>query len=566
MLEAQSAVNGAGEQLYNTQWQVQPNDSRGDAHTSTFDPNWIPVQPTPTEALQPISHPQGLEPLLTNPKHATKRLSAPIPHSGYDIKNEEQQEVTQIENNSSLKRKRGGIVDSEKLHRRKRQDTTKKKTRFRVSSQTRKGNSLKRKRGITSDSEILLESKKPHKTRRKSKPTHVSRRPDEGPIYASYGKYNEEEEPEPVWLEWLRKSEKWTVKHHPGTNFSNSKWKPKRYTNYQGVRIQAGDRTTVELRSGSFLRVHSIYRNSKTQQLKLVGDEFILAKEFGLALEGDANEVVKFQRFCKLLPTGEPIEMVRDTNLNEVVGVRSLILTNDLGKTLSKEAMKPLICKWRISKTVTPGKNKWRVSDREIIRLSQKEADTGHAVDDERMKHDFRGDDLPGEELTLFDVCCCGGGATSGAVQAGIKVVRSLDIDPKAKETYTMNFPDVDFRLESLEDYIEQSEHSRVRIVHMSPPCTCWSSLNNPATKEGKDKKKEAEKPSFRIEDVLLKERPEVFTMENTATLPTHHPVKFWKILKQFTKIGYSLRFATVKLADYGLPQKRDRLIVIATW
>ena len=42
--------------------------------------------------------------------------------------------------------------------------------------------------------------------------------------------------------------------------------------------------------------------------------------------------------------------------------------------------------------------------------------------------------------------------------------------------------------------------------------------------------------------------------------------VYFGKVLRDFLEQGYSVRWGLLEAADYGVPQKRKRLFIIASW
>jgi DNA (cytosine-5)-methyltransferase 1 len=52
--------------------------------------------------------------------------------------------------------------------------------------------------------------------------------------------------------------------------------------------------------------------------------------------------------------------------------------------------------------------------------------------------------------------------------------------------------------------------------------------------------------------------------MEETSGLPERWADVFHRVLLDMVEIGYSLRWAVLRCDDYGVPQDRKRLVVIA--
>ena len=66
--------------------------------------------------------------------------------------------------------------------------------------------------------------------------------------------------------------------------------------------------------------------------------------------------------------------------------------------------------------------------------------------------------------------------------------------------------------------------------------------------------------------EILDKIQPKVFVFENVYGLPGANNGKPWKeILSAFSEHGYYLTTAVVDTADYGVPQHRERLIMVGT-
>jgi len=79
--------------------------------------------------------------------------------------------------------------------------------------------------------------------------------------------------------------------------------------------------------------------------------------------------------------------------------------------------------------------------------------------------------------MKLLDLCCCGGGASTGYARAGFDVV-GVDIDPQPGypfEFWQMNALDLDYEKLGLFD-----------VIHASPPCHKYSKSTAVARRRGK--------------------------------------------------------------------------------
>lgn len=68
----------------------------------------------------------------------------------------------------------------------------------------------------------------------------------------------------------------------------------------------------------------------------------------------------------------------------------------------------------------------------------------------------------------------------------------------------------------------------------------------------------------FEIERILRAKRPPLFVLENVKQLATHnHGHTFRVILQKLDELGYRVYHQVLNALDYGLPQKRERTIIV---
>ncbi len=166
--------------------------------------------------------------------------------------------------------------------------------------------------------------------------------------------------------------------------------------------------------------------------------------------------------------------------------------------------------------------------------------------------------------LDLFSGC---GGMTVGLKRAGFRVLGAVDIDPLSTKTYKANHKEVmvwetDIReLEpaELEAALELKE-KRLDLIAGCPPCQGFSTirtLNGALIVE--DPRNNLLLEFQRFIEFL---RPRVIMMENVPGLAEDKG--FAAFSKRMEKIGYSGDYYILNAAEYGVPQRRRRLIYLA--
>lgn len=164
--------------------------------------------------------------------------------------------------------------------------------------------------------------------------------------------------------------------------------------------------------------------------------------------------------------------------------------------------------------------------------------------------------------IDAVDLFCGGGGLTCGLRQAGINVKAGVEIDPLCRYAYEYNnkakfVQESVFELkgESLAPYYEEGH---VRLLAGCPPCQTFSSYNQKAKHQD---------PRYRLPNqflrVVTEVKPDLVAMENVPLL-TKKPI-FKKLIKELETLGYWVDKKIVFCPAYGLPQRRKRVIVLAS-
>jgi len=167
--------------------------------------------------------------------------------------------------------------------------------------------------------------------------------------------------------------------------------------------------------------------------------------------------------------------------------------------------------------------------------------------------------------IDLFSGC---GGLTLGLKRAGFDVVAAVEIDKKARSTYILNHPEVwlagdDIRTTFAKELMDTLglQPGELDMLAGCPPCQGFSRMR----KRNKGNSARDERNAL-IEDfgrLVLELRPKLVMMENVPGLSEYF--RFSKFKKSLEGAGYLVRVEVLDVADYGVPQRRKRLIVSAS-
>jgi DNA (cytosine-5)-methyltransferase 1 len=165
-------------------------------------------------------------------------------------------------------------------------------------------------------------------------------------------------------------------------------------------------------------------------------------------------------------------------------------------------------------------------------------------------------------KVYAVDLFCGAGGLTHGLRMAGVDVRLGVDIDPACEHPYTAN-NHAKFLLKSVEELgpRELLSHYRkngIKLLAGCAPCQTFSTYNQKATES--DRRWWLLQQFSRLVDEIL---PDLVTMENVPGLMEQNV--FDEFAANLKKNGYSVSYQVVNCADYGVPQHRNRLVLLAS-
>lgn len=169
-------------------------------------------------------------------------------------------------------------------------------------------------------------------------------------------------------------------------------------------------------------------------------------------------------------------------------------------------------------------------------------------------------------KVGVVDLFCGIGGLSYGLNKAGLQVLAGYDLDESCSFAFERNnhapFIHKDIRDVSGKEVSRILDGSDVKVLAGCAPCQPFSSY------AFKNEKKDPDKYDLLYEfGRLVKEvHPDIVTMENVVQI-----INFKKkpVLKDFQQMlkqeGYFLKLNKVFCPDYGIPQRRRRLVLLAS-
>ena len=168
---------------------------------------------------------------------------------------------------------------------------------------------------------------------------------------------------------------------------------------------------------------------------------------------------------------------------------------------------------------------------------------------------------------TAIDLFCGVGGLSLGLRQARFRVAAALDVSPLATESYRMNFPRVplirrDIRTVTGSDLLRRArlEEGEVDLLAGCPPCQGFSALRT----KGRQSAVDDDRNDLLLEFLRLAEEilPRFVLLENVPGLARDD--LFGQFTDGLEALGYGVANSVLDSADFGVPQRRRRLVLVA--
>jgi len=170
--------------------------------------------------------------------------------------------------------------------------------------------------------------------------------------------------------------------------------------------------------------------------------------------------------------------------------------------------------------------------------------------------------------LTAIDLFCGCGGLSLGLEQAGFRVIGAIDDDPLAVDSYKLNHKDTDAWVGDLSTLTTSNVKRRLGIrkgeldlLAGCPPCQGFSTLRS---LNGGRKITEAKNDLvFDFLRFVVDLRPRAVMMENVPGLAVDERMQ--SLSDELKRLGYKGTARVLDAAEFGVPQRRRRMIYLAT-
>lgn len=166
--------------------------------------------------------------------------------------------------------------------------------------------------------------------------------------------------------------------------------------------------------------------------------------------------------------------------------------------------------------------------------------------------------------IKAVDLFCGIGGLTYGLRQVGINVVAGIDLDESCAFAYSYNnsssFIKRDIKEVTGKDIKKLLKGGKIKVLVGCAPCQPFSSHQK--DKRNRSKHKDW-KLLYQFSRLVKEAKPHIVSMENVPELEKEEV--FQDFLKSLIEEGYYVTYKVVNVAEYGVPQRRRRLILLAS-
>ena len=161
------------------------------------------------------------------------------------------------------------------------------------------------------------------------------------------------------------------------------------------------------------------------------------------------------------------------------------------------------------------------------------------------------------------DLFCGAGGLTHGLTSAGVNVIAGVDVDQECRYPYETNnsahFVNRSVSSLTAENLVNLFGNAKIRILAGCAPCQPFSTYSYRYDIKRGGQWSLLNHFGRLVRTVL----PDLVVMENVPLVYRHEV--FLDFIRTLTKKGYYVHHDIVDCASYGLPQKRRRMVLLAS-
>ena len=173
--------------------------------------------------------------------------------------------------------------------------------------------------------------------------------------------------------------------------------------------------------------------------------------------------------------------------------------------------------------------------------------------------------------VQVYDFFAGCGGVSCGFGAAGMQIAFALDHDADARASFEANFPDAHFEFADICKVSVEAVRSRVEAERSNPvlfsgcaPCQPFSKQNTTRPELNQDERVPLLACFARLVEGC---RPDLVFVENVPGLQKldSDSQPFGDFLSRLEAAGYKVDYRPIKLAKYGIPQSRRRLVLLGS-
>ncbi|MCK4794184.1 MAG: DNA cytosine methyltransferase [Desulfobacteraceae bacterium] len=160
--------------------------------------------------------------------------------------------------------------------------------------------------------------------------------------------------------------------------------------------------------------------------------------------------------------------------------------------------------------------------------------------------------------MKAIDLFCGPGGLSLGLKQSGIVPELCVEFNKDAITTYSSHSSQCIHINRDIREISFSQYKNKIDVVFGGPPCQPFSIGG---LRKAKNDERDMIPEFIRCVDEV---DPEAFIMENVPGLVSRRARPYFDtVLMSLSRMGYKINWAVLHAADYGVPQKRKRLIVL---
>jgi DNA (cytosine-5)-methyltransferase 1 len=169
---------------------------------------------------------------------------------------------------------------------------------------------------------------------------------------------------------------------------------------------------------------------------------------------------------------------------------------------------------------------------------------------------------------SAIDVFCGAGGLSEGLRQAGFSVLGAIDVDAAACSTYRLNHKrvklwEVDVRHLSGPDIMRalNLQPGELSLLAACPPCQGFSTMRTRnGTRKNRDRRNDL---IFEVLRITRSMKPISVMIENVPGLANDR--RYRTFCRGLESLGYRVRSGILDTVNFGVPQRRRRLVLLAS-